>query len=203
MSLSIAEYVYLALIELDWAYRFVDPFMFGSVYNPACYHICLNLPPFTHAISHLVVMNYHKGLDLLHQTEEDIWVDKINEARTNGALCAWVTRLLPGQAPYHLDGGFLIGSYNLCQKSVSSSGTVLLLRFPRIGSVSHYTDEKVAMEVEAPDLVWKNTTIPVPDVHAWGLVFFISDLTDPNWVEVWHLAGKVTLQFFSFRFSEA
>ena len=148
-------------------------------------------------------MDYHKGLDLLHQTEEDIWVDKINEARTNGALCAWVTRLLPGQAPYHLDGGFLIGSYNLCQKRVSSSGTVLLLHFPRIGSVSHYTDEKVAMEVEAPDLVWKNTTIPVPDVHAWGLVFFISDLTDPNWVEVWHLAGKVTLQFFSFRFSEA
>lgn len=45
MSLSTAEYVYLALIELDWAYRFVDLFMFGSLYNPACYHVCLNLPP--------------------------------------------------------------------------------------------------------------------------------------------------------------
>lgn len=118
-------------------------------------------------------MDYHRCLDILHQTEEDIWVDKINEARKNGALCAWITSLLPGQAPYHLDGGFLNGSYNLCQKLVSNNGTVLLLRFPRKDSVSNYADEKVAMEVETLDLIRKNTTIPVPEVHAWGL-------TEPN-----------------------
>ena len=145
---------------------------------------CLLKLPFTHAISHLVVMDYHKGLDLLHQTEEDIWVDNINEDRTNGAPCAWVTSLLPGQTPYHLDGGFLNGSYSHCQKRVSSSGTVLLLRFPRIGSVSHYTDEKVAMEVEALDLVRKNTTVPVPDVHAWGFAE-----TNPLGLDPFHLDG--------------
>lgn len=115
-------------------------------------------------------MDYHKCLDLLHQTEEGIWVDKINEARTNGGLCAWLTTLLPGQASCRLDGGFLNGSYNLCQKLVSNNGTALLLRFPRISSVSsNYADEKVAMEVEALDLIRKKTTIPIPEVHAWGL----------------------------------
>lgn len=115
-------------------------------------------------------MDYHKCLDLLHQTEEDIWVDRINEARTDGRLCAWVTTLFPGQAPCRLDGGFLNGSYNLCQKFVFSNETTLLLRLPRASSVSsNYADEKVAMEVEALDLIRRQTAIPIPKVHAWGL----------------------------------
>ncbi|KAL4915717.1 hypothetical protein BDW62DRAFT_212561 [Aspergillus aurantiobrunneus] len=115
-------------------------------------------------------MDYHKCLDLLHRTEEEIWVAKINEVRNDGALCAWLTTLVPGQASCRLDGGFFNGSYNLCQRLVTSDGTVLLLRLPRISSISSdYADEKVAMEVEALDLIQKKTTIPVPQLHAWAL----------------------------------
>ncbi|KAJ5573983.1 uncharacterized protein N7459_008410 [Penicillium hispanicum] len=115
-------------------------------------------------------MDYHKCLDYLHQVEEDIWVDLINEARIDGRLCDWVGTLLPEKAPCRLIGGFLNGSYNLCQKFAFSDGAVMLLRLPRASSVaSHYADEKVAMEVEALRLIRKNTDIPVPLVHAWGL----------------------------------
>lgn len=116
-------------------------------------------------------MDYHKALDLLHRTEEDIWVDRVNAARADGGkLCAWVRSLCPGQASCRLDGGFMNGSYNLCQKFVFSSGTTLLLRLPRVSSVcSDHADEKVAMEVEALNLIRQRTSIPVPQVHAWGL----------------------------------
>lgn len=115
-------------------------------------------------------MDYHKGLDYLHHVEEDIWVDRINEARVDGSLCAWVATLLPQQAACRLVGGFLNGSYNLCQRFILEDGTTILLRLPRASSVSsQHADEKVAMEVEALNLVRTMTDIPVPQVYAWGL----------------------------------
>lgn len=120
-------------------------------------------------------MEDHKPLDILQQTEEAIWVDKINEARLDGKLCAWVSTLNPGQsdkgqAHCELTGGFANGSYNICQGMRFDDGTILVLRLPRVSSISpDYADEKVAMEVEALDLIRTRTTIPVPKVHAWGL----------------------------------
>lgn len=114
-------------------------------------------------------MDYHECLDALHATEEDIWVEKINEAFADGSLSDWLTPLLPGQDSWRLDGNFMNGSYNVCQKIVSSNGISLLLRLPRVSNVSSkFADEKVAMEVEALDLIRKKTSIPVPEVHAWG-----------------------------------
>lgn len=44
-----------------------------------------------------------------------------------------------------------------------------MVRFPRLGMVCEdYTDEKVAMEVSALNLIRSTTAIPVPRVRAWG-----------------------------------
>ncbi|KAJ5531277.1 hypothetical protein N7527_004670 [Penicillium freii] len=54
-------------------------------------------------------------------------------------------------------------------KMVFSDSTTWMVRFPRFGMVCEdYTDEKVAMEVSALNLIRKTTTIPVPIVRAWG-----------------------------------
>ncbi|KAL4918359.1 hypothetical protein BDW62DRAFT_181801 [Aspergillus aurantiobrunneus] len=72
--------------------------------------------------------------------------------------------------PCQLDGGFLNGSYNLCQKFLFDNGTVWLLCLPRVSSISpEYADEKIAMEEEALHLIREKTAAPVPDVYAWAL----------------------------------
>lgn len=45
-----------------------------------------------------------------------------------------------------------------------------MVRFPRVGKVhdDEYADEKVAIEVRALSLIRKRTTIPVPEIQAWG-----------------------------------
>lgn len=114
-------------------------------------------------------MDYHKGLDHIHRAEEDIWISKVNEARLNGRLCSWMSSFHSEQLACHLDGGFLHGSYNLCQKFVFQDGTAWLLRLPRVFSIcNQHADEKVLMEVEALDIIRRKTTIPVPEVKVWG-----------------------------------
>jgi hypothetical protein len=44
-----------------------------------------------------------------------------------------------------------------------------MVRFPRVGNVHDgYADEKVATEVMALGLIREGTSIPVPNVRAWG-----------------------------------
>lgn len=70
----------------------------------------------------------------------------------------------------HLDGNFLNGPYNIAQKLLFEDSTALILRFPRVSSVSHrHADEKVAMEVEALRLIRQETALPVPEVWVWGV----------------------------------
>jgi hypothetical protein len=75
-------------------------------------------------------------LDIPHQTEEDIWVRRTKDVHLDGRFCTWVTSLLPERHSCRLDGGFLNGSYNLCQQLITNNGTAILLRLPRISSVS-------------------------------------------------------------------
>lgn len=115
-------------------------------------------------------MEYNQICDILARTQEEIWVDKINAARLDGKLCDWATQLHPQKASCHLEGGFSNGSYNICQKIIYGDGTVSMLRLPRLRGLSvQLADEKVAMEVEALNLIRNTTTIPVPNVQAWGL----------------------------------
>ncbi|KAF9886617.1 hypothetical protein FE257_011257 [Aspergillus nanangensis] len=111
----------------------------------------------------------HAGLLYLHKAEESVWVDRVNEARLNGRLCSWMSTFHPCKLPCRIEGGFLNGSYNLCQKFIFEDNTAWVLRLPRVSSVSsEYADEKIMMEAEALSLIHKRTSIPVPDVRAWG-----------------------------------
>lgn len=115
-------------------------------------------------------MDYHKPLDLLHMAEEADWVNKVNMARVDGRICNWATGYHPQKLPCQLVGGFLNGSYNLGQKIAFDDGATWFLRLPRVSSISpEFADEKVAMEVEALHLVLEKTSIPVPEIYAWGL----------------------------------
>lgn len=115
-------------------------------------------------------MDYHKPLDLLHAAEEKIWLNKINQARGDGRLCNWVTGLHPQKLSCKLLVDCHNGSYNFIQGLIFENETVWFLRLPRASSIApEYADEKVAMEVEALSLIRERSSIPVPEIYAWGL----------------------------------
>ncbi|EAW20533.1 uncharacterized protein NFIA_029650 [Aspergillus fischeri NRRL 181] len=90
-------------------------------------------------------------------------------ARVDGRIYNWVKRFHPEDLSCRLNGGFLHGAYNLGQKFIFDDGTIWFLRLPRGSSISpECADEKVAMEIEALHLVREKTSIPVPEIHAWG-----------------------------------
>ncbi|QKX58314.1 uncharacterized protein TRUGW13939_05436 [Talaromyces rugulosus] len=108
---------------------------------------------------------------LVSKVREDIWVDKVNEARLQGnALCKWASTFHPDRSGCKLEGGFLNGSYNVSQKIVFEDSCQWMIRFPRVSTIhDDYADEKVRIEVETMSIIGERTTIPVPKVHAWGI----------------------------------
>ncbi|KAK2757120.1 hypothetical protein FQN54_005090 [Arachnomyces sp. PD_36] len=114
-------------------------------------------------------MDTNALLDLVHEVQGQLWVDKLNEAHRKGWLCQWVSTFHPNTLPCQLDGTFHHGAFNVGMKMVFSDGTAWMVRFPRAGMVcDDYADEKVAMEVTALNLIHDRTSVPVPRVHAWG-----------------------------------
>ncbi|KAH6722439.1 hypothetical protein BKA61DRAFT_640057 [Leptodontidium sp. MPI-SDFR-AT-0119] len=115
-------------------------------------------------------MDYDKRKHLIQEVQKDNWIDKVNAARVDGRMCSWITTFHPDQLRCGFDGGFLNGSYNLCQKFRFSDNTTWILRFPRVGAICEdNADEKVAMEVEVLSLIRERTSIPVPKLYSWGL----------------------------------
>ena len=114
-------------------------------------------------------METNAVIDLVHEAQGQLWVDKINKTHLEGRLCQWVSAFHPDQLPCQLDGTFHHGAFNAGVKMVFSDNTAWMVRFPRVGMVCNdYMDEKVAMEVTALGLIHDRTTIPVPRVQAWG-----------------------------------
>ncbi|KAJ9256316.1 hypothetical protein DTO195F2_5892 [Paecilomyces variotii] len=114
-------------------------------------------------------METNELIDLAHEMQGQLWVNKVNEAQRTGRLCQWVSTFHPNRLPCQLDGTFHHGAFNAGMKMVFSDNTAWMVRFPRVGRVcDRYADEKVAMEVAALDLIRNRTTIPVPRVQAWG-----------------------------------
>jgi aminoglycoside phosphotransferase (APT) family kinase protein len=108
-------------------------------------------------------------VDLVHEVQGELWVDKVNETHRTGRLCQWVSSFHPDKLPCQLDGTFHYGAFNAGIKMVFSDSTPWMVRFPRVGMVcDDYADEKVAMEVTAMNLIRTRTTVPVPSVQAWG-----------------------------------
>ncbi|KAF9894734.1 hypothetical protein FE257_006624 [Aspergillus nanangensis] len=95
-------------------------------------------------------MDTNALIDLVHEVQDQLWVDKVNEAHRTGRLCEWVSTFHPDKLPCELDGTFHYGAFN--------AGMVC----------DNYANEKVAMEVTALGLIRERTTIPVPTVQAWG-----------------------------------
>jgi aminoglycoside phosphotransferase (APT) family kinase protein len=115
-------------------------------------------------------MDKNALIDIVHDFQSQLWVDKINETHRSGHLCKWVSALHPAQLSCHLDGTFHHGAFNAGLKMVFADNTAWLVRFPRVGMVSDdHADEEVAMEVAALCLIGNRTSIPVPKVRAWGL----------------------------------
>lgn len=115
------------------------------------------------------VMETNALIDLVHEVQSELWVDKVNETHRTGRLCQWVSTFHPDKLPCQLDGTFHHGAFNAGMKMVFSDRTAWIVRFPRVGMVcDKHADEKVAMEVTALNLIRNRTTIPVPKVQAWG-----------------------------------
>jgi hypothetical protein len=114
-------------------------------------------------------MDTNLVIDLVHEIQGQLWVDKVNDTHRTGRLCQWVSTFHPNKLSCQLDGTFHHGAFNAGMKMVFSDGTAWMVRFPRVGMVSDdHADEKVAMEVTALGLFRNKTTIPVPRVQAWG-----------------------------------
>jgi aminoglycoside phosphotransferase (APT) family kinase protein len=114
-------------------------------------------------------MDVNRRIELIHEVESMLWVERVNQTRTK-LLPEWISTLHPDRLCCQIEGGFLHGAYNVGQKVTFSDGTAWLIRFPRVGNIcGKYADEKVAMEVEVMTLIREKTTIPVPQIKAWGL----------------------------------
>jgi hypothetical protein len=111
-----------------------------------------------------------KRLDIKHDSQKILWIEKVRDARVSGRLGQWVSSFHPGKLDCNFEGLFFNGSYNLGQKAIFSDGTAWLVRFPIVGNVcNELADEKVAIEVEMLTLIGQGTTVPVPEIKAWGL----------------------------------
>lgn len=137
--------------------------------------VVLPVHSLTKAASHPTVGSFSDVMDtnwlveLVHEVQGDLWVDRVNETHRIDRLCPWVSTFHPNNLPCQLEGTFHHGAFNAGMKMVFNDGTAWMVRFPRGGMVSDdHMDEKVSMEVTAMTLTRDNTTIPVPKVHAWG-----------------------------------
>ncbi|OJZ90609.1 hypothetical protein ASPFODRAFT_56887 [Aspergillus luchuensis CBS 106.47] len=98
-------------------------------------------------------MDTNALVELIHEVQGQLWVDKVNETHKLGRLCPWVSTFHPDKLPCELEGSFHHGAFNAGMKMVFSDRTVWM---------------KVAMEVTALRLIRERTAIPVPRVRAWG-----------------------------------
>ncbi|KAG4422128.1 hypothetical protein IFR04_004755 [Cadophora malorum] len=114
-------------------------------------------------------MDTNALIDLVHEVQGQLWVDKVNETHRTGRLCQWVSTFHPDKLSCHLDRTFHHGAFNAGMKMVFSDSIAWMVRFPRVGMVCDaYTDEKVAKEVEALSLIYDMIVDSVPNIHAWG-----------------------------------
>ncbi|KAJ5261087.1 phosphotransferase enzyme family protein [Penicillium angulare] len=105
----------------------------------------------------------------VHHAEAWLWCAKTLDAWLSTEFCPWVSTFHPSKLSCERERGFYGGSFNMGTKVTFSDGSAWLVRFARGGNTRDaYVDEKVAMEVIALGLLRSKTTIPVPEVKAWG-----------------------------------
>ncbi|KAG5795590.1 hypothetical protein H9Q69_005354 [Fusarium xylarioides] len=99
------------------------------------------------------------------------WIRRYDDTREQ-KLTEWVSEFHPGRLTCkHTTTEKLkdnLGAYNLSCKVEFENGEKWIVRFPMVGKVLN-VDEKIETEVATMKLIRQKTTIPVPDVKAWGL----------------------------------
>jgi hypothetical protein len=113
------------------------------------------------------------------------YFDEIEETNGDDECRAWLDRVFDSKAELatfvasRREGGatgkyigFLKGSFNFSFRFSFSDGEPdAIIRFPKPGhTATAYRDEKVANEVQIMEYLRKNTDIPLPRVHSWGLI---------------------------------
>lgn len=116
-------------------------------------------------------MEFDNRLNLLQQSQDELWLLGLQRLLRNGEFLTWVSSFHPDDVACHLaDSTAHRGGYNIGCKIAFDDGGVWFVRFPRVGKIHmSCVDEKTAMEVAAMELIRRETTIPVPDIKAWGL----------------------------------
>ncbi|KAI1820752.1 hypothetical protein F4861DRAFT_533465 [Xylaria intraflava] len=98
------------------------------------------------------------------------WIRKYDKARAE-QLTDWVSTLHENHLPCKLATHKLHdsrGAYNISCKVIFDNGEKWMVRFPMVGKVMT-ADEKVEIEVATMELIRERTSIPIPDIKAWGL----------------------------------
>lgn len=98
------------------------------------------------------------------------WIRRYDDAREH-RLTKWVSEFHPDRLTCKLTTDKLndsSGAYNLSCKVEFENGEKWIVRFPMVGRVLN-ADEKIETEVATMKLIRQQTTIPIPDVKAWGL----------------------------------
>ncbi|KAI5864632.1 hypothetical protein GGS23DRAFT_457488 [Durotheca rogersii] len=98
------------------------------------------------------------------------WIRKYDDAREK-QLTDWVSTFhhdsLRCKLVTHKRGDSR-GAYNLSCRMEFENGEEWMVRFPMVGKVVN-ADEKTEIEVATMNLIRQRTTIPIPQVKAWGL----------------------------------
>lgn len=111
------------------------------------------------------------------------WLNKVFDSKAE-LLNFVASRLKKGETGKYV--GFLKGSFNFSFRFSFGNGQDAIIRFPKPGHTA-FRDEKVANEVQIMAYLSRNTTIPIPRVHSWGLTaespqnfgpFIIMDFVD-------------------------
>ncbi|CAG7558097.1 unnamed protein product [Fusarium equiseti] len=120
-----------------------------------------------HNISSL--KTYFDEMEVTNGDDEfKVWLIKVFDSKLELASFVASRRLGPGVVTEYV--GFLKGSFNLSFRFKFDQGPDTIIRFPKRGHVATaLMDEQVANEVRVLEYLSKNTTIPVPRLHSWGL----------------------------------
>jgi hypothetical protein len=68
-------------------------------------------------------MDTNSLIDLVHEVQGQLWVDKVNETHRTRRLCQWISTFHPNKLPCQLDGTFYHGAFNAGMKMVFSDST--------------------------------------------------------------------------------
>lgn len=68
-------------------------------------------------------MEVNKPIELIHDIQQRLWIERVDQARLAGRITDWISSLHPKKLECRLDDNFLNGSYNLCQMLHFCDGT--------------------------------------------------------------------------------